>query len=701
MDMKEKILTALIEGEPKPLNKQDLAKQFQIDKDTKKIFYDIIDSLVESGDLVQKKQRFGLPEWMGYRKGVMMASQRSFFFFRSERVIENDIFVAGRATKGAFDGDTVLLRLIKEGKPDEKKSEGVVERIIKRKTDNFFGTFQKTKNFGFVVPDDKRIHGDIFISAKKMMHAKDGQKVIAKITKWPEDGKKAEGKIIEVVGEVGDPGIDIAEIIHKHQLPKDFSKKVQEEATRYTELSKDDVKGREDWRDALIFTIDGADAKDLDDAISIKRLPDNRFELGVHIADVTNYVKEYSELDKEARTRGTSVYLVDRVIPMLPRHLSNGLCSLHPDVDRLALSIVMTVSATGDVEDSRVAETVINSKARLTYTDVSDLIQHMDESKFDNEELIQALRDSAVLAGRLRRRRELRGSIDFNFDEAKVILDEAGTPVEIKKAERRIANRMIEEFMLLANETISERYFWMDIPFLYRIHETPDEEKIEAFVHFVNHFGITLKGRTDLHPKALQQVMDKVMGKPEEAVISMVMLRSLKKAKYSAKSEGHFGLAAKYYSHFTSPIRRYPDLQIHRIIKEQLHGDMNGKRISHYERLLAGVADTSSERERLAQVAERESIKLKMTEYMQQFLGETFEGVISGITGFGFYVALDNTVEGMVPLDSLDGSYEFNEAHFCVEEPFSGKSYHMGDRVKILVAKTDLERRLIDFVIAD
>lgn len=701
MDMKEKILTALIEGEPKPLNKQDLAKQFQIDKDTKKIFYDIIDSLVESGDLVQKKQRFGLPEWMGYRKGVMMASQRSFFFFRSERVIENDIFVAGRATKGAFDGDTVLLRLIKEGKPDEKKSEGVVERIIKRKTDNFFGTFQKTKNFGFVVPDDKRIHGDIFISAKKMMHAKDGQKVIAKITKWPEDGKKAEGKIIEVVGEVGDPGIDIAEIIHKHQLPKDFSKKVQEEATRYTELSKADVKGREDWRDALIFTIDGADAKDLDDAISIKRLPDNRFELGVHIADVTNYVKEYSELDKEARTRGTSVYLVDRVIPMLPRHLSNGLCSLHPDVDRLALSIVMTVSATGDVEDSRVAETVINSKARLTYTDVSDLIQHMDESKFDNEELIQALRDSAVLAGRLRRRRELRGSIDFNFDEAKVILDEAGTPVEIKKAERRIANRMIEEFMLLANETISERYFWMDIPFLYRIHETPDEEKIEAFVHFVNHFGITLKGRTDLHPKALQQVMDKVMGKPEEAVISMVMLRSLKKAKYSAKSEGHFGLAAKYYSHFTSPIRRYPDLQIHRIIKEQLHGDMNGKRISHYERLLAGVADTSSERERLAQVAERESIKLKMTEYMQQFLGETFEGVISGITGFGFYVALDNTVEGMVPLDSLDGSYEFNEAHFCVEEPFSGKSYHMGDRVKILVAKTDLERRLIDFVIAD
>ncbi len=701
MDMKEKILTALIEGEPKPLNKQDLAKQFQIDKDTKKIFYDIIDSLVESGDLVQKKHRFGLPEWMGYRKGVMMASQRSFFFFRSERVIENDIFVAGRATKGAFDGDTVLLRLIKEGKPDEKKSEGVVERIIKRKTDNFFGTFQKTKNFGFVVPDDKRIHGDIFISAKKMMHAKDGQKVIAKITKWPEDGKKAEGKIIEVVGEVGDPGIDIAEIIHKHQLPKDFSKKVQEEATRYTELSKADVKGREDWRDALIFTIDGADAKDLDDAISIKRLPDNRFELGVHIADVTNYVKEYSELDKEARTRGTSVYLVDRVIPMLPRHLSNGLCSLHPDVDRLALSIVMTVSATGDVEDSRVAETVINSKARLTYTDVSDLIQHMDESKFDNEELIQALRDSAVLAGRLRRRRELRGSIDFNFDEAKVILDEAGTPVEIKKAERRIANRMIEEFMLLANETISERYFWMDIPFLYRIHETPDEEKIEAFVHFVNHFGITLKGRTDLHPKALQQVMDKVMGKPEEAVISMVMLRSLKKAKYSAKSEGHFGLAAKYYSHFTSPIRRYPDLQIHRIIKEQLHGDMNGKRISHYERLLAGVADTSSERERLAQVAERESIKLKMTEYMQQFLGETFEGVISGITGFGFYVALDNTVEGMVPLDSLDGSYEFNEAHFCVEEPFSGKSYHMGDRVKILVAKTDLERRLIDFVIAD
>jgi ribonuclease R len=701
MDMKEKILAALIEGEAKPLSKRDLESMFKIDKESKKIFYGIIDSLVSSGDLVQKKQRFGLPEWMGYRKGVMMASQRSFFFCRPERVIENDIFVAGRNTMGAFDGDTVLLRLIKEGRPDEKKSEGAVERIIKRKTDNFFGTLQKTKNFGFVVPDDKRVHGDIFIPTKKMMNAKDGQKVIAKITKWPADGKKAEGKVIEVVGDVGDPGIDIAEIIHKHQLPKGFPKKVVEEATRYTEISKTDLKGREDWRDALIFTIDGADAKDLDDAISIKRLPDNRFELGVHIADVTNYVKEYSELDKEARMRGTSVYLVDRVIPMLPKHLSNGLCSLHPGVDRLALSIMMTISAKGVVEDSRVAETVIHSKARLTYTDVSDLIQHMDESNFDNEELIQALRDSAVLAGRLRRKRELRGSIDFNFDEAKVILDKSGKPVEIKKADRRIANRMIEEFMLLANETISERYFWMDIPFLYRIHETPDEERIEAFVHFVNHFGITLKGRTDLHPKALQQVMDKVMGKPEEAVISMVMLRSLKKAKYSAKSEGHFGLAAEYYSHYTSPIRRYPDLQIHRIIKEQLHGEMTGKRIDHYERLLAGVADISSERERKAQDAERESVKLKMTEYMSQFLGETFEGVISGVTGFGFYVALDNTVEGMVPLDTIEGSFEFNEARFCVEDPLSGKSFHMGDRVKILVAKTDLERRLIDFVLVD
>lgn len=701
MDMKEKILTALIEGEPVPLGKRDLVSLFKIDKESKKIFYDIIDSLVESGDLVQKKQRFGLPEWMGYRKGVMMASQRSFFFCRPERVMENDIFVAGRSTKGAFDGDTVLLRLIKEGKPDEKKSEGVVERIIKRKTDNFFGTLQKTKNFGFVVPDDKRVHGDIFIPSKKLMHARDGQKVIAKITKWPEDGKKAEGKIIEVVGDVGDPGIDIAEIIHKHQLPKGFSKKVLEEATRFKELSKDEMHGREDWRDALIFTIDGADAKDLDDAISIKRLPDNRFELGVHIADVTNYVQEYSELDKEARTRGTSVYLVDRVIPMLPKHLSNGLCSLHPGVDRLALSIIMTISAKGDVEDSRIAETIIHSKARLIYTDVSDLIQHMDESSFDNQELIQALRDSAVLAGRLRHRRELRGSIDFNFDEAKVILDKSGAPVEIKKAERRIANRMIEEFMLLANETISERYFWMDIPFLYRIHEAPDEEKIEAFVHFVNHFGITLKGRTDLHPKSLQQVMDKVMGKPEEAVISMVMLRSLKKAKYSAKSEGHFGLAAEYYSHYTSPIRRYPDLQIHRIIKEQLHGDMNEKRIHHYERLLAGVADISSERERKAQEAERESVKLKMTEYMQQFLGETFEGVISGVSAFGFYVALDNTVEGMVPLTTLEGSYEFDETRFCIEDPFSGKSYHLGDPVKILVAKTDTERRLIDFVLAD
>jgi ribonuclease R len=701
MDLKEKIIEVLLDREPIPMSRRDLVSLFEIDRDSKKLFYQVIDTLVEEGELVYKRERFGLPEWMGYRKGVMMASQKSFYFCRPIRLVENDIFVAGRATKGAYDGDTVLLRLIRDQKEDGRKAEGVVERIIKRKTTTFFGTFQKTKSFGFVVPDDKRVKGDIFIPKNKMMGAKNGQKVIAKITKWPAEGRKAEGQVIEVVGNAMDPGIDIAEIIHRHQLPKGFPKKVVEEAKRFAELKNEETVGREDWRDALVFTIDGADAKDLDDAISIKRLPDNRFELGVHIADVAHYVHEYSQLDKEARMRGTSVYLVDRVIPMLPKHLSNGLCSLHPGVDRLTLSMIMTISPIGDVEDARVAETVIHSKARLVYTDVSDLIQHMDESKFDNEELIQALRDSAVLAGRLRRRRELRGSIDFNFDEAKVILDKRGFPVDVKKAERRIANRMIEEFMLLANETISERYYWLEIPFLYRIHETPDDEKIEAFVHFVNHFGITLKGRTDIHPKSLQQVMDKVMGKPEEAVVSMVMLRSLKKAKYSAKSEGHFGLAADYYSHFTSPIRRYPDLQIHRIIKEHLHGDMTPKRLKHYERLLTGVAETSSERERKAQDAERESVKLKMTEYMQQFLGETFEGVISGITGFGFYVALDNTVEGMVPLDTLDGSFEFNELKFCVEDPFSGKSYHMGDRVKILVAKTDLERRLIDFVLAD
>ena len=701
MELKEKIIAVLVDREPIPLSKRDLANLFKIDKESKKIFYDIIDTLVEEGELVNRKQRFGLPEWMGYRRGVMMASQRSFYFCRPERVIESDIFIAGRATKGAYDGDTVLVRLIREEKEDGRKAEGVVERILKRKSTSFFGTFQKTKSFGFVVPDNKKVRGDIFIPKGKMMNAKNGQKVIAKITKWPEKGKKAEGEIVEVVGNAKDPGIDIAEIIHKHELPKGFPKKVLTEAKRFTELAESELEGREDWRDALIFTIDGADAKDLDDAVSIKRLSDNRFELGVHIADVSHYVHEYSELDKEARKRGTSVYLVDRVIPMLPKHLSNGLCSLHPGVDRLTLSVIMTISANGDVEDARVAETVIHSKARLIYTDVSDLIQHMDESKFDNEELIQALRDAAVLAGRLRHRRELRGSIDFNFDEAKVILDKDGFPIEVKKAERRIANRMIEEFMLIANETISERYYWLEIPFLYRIHETPDDEKIESFVHFVNHFGITMKGRTGIHPKALQQVMDKVMGKPEEAVISMVMLRSLKKAKYSAKSEGHFGLAAEYYSHFTSPIRRYPDLQIHRIIKEHLHGGMNVKRIKHYEKLLPGVADITSERERKAQDAERESVKLKMTEYMQQFLGEIFTGVISGVSAFGFYVALDNTIEGMVPLDTLKGSFEFDETRFCVEDPFSGETYHLGDPVRIMVARTDLERRLIDFVLAD
>ncbi|NSJ92233.1 ribonuclease R, partial [Coprococcus sp. MSK.21.13] len=589
---------------------------------------------------------------------------------------------------------------IKEG----KRSEGEVIRILDRVNKTVIGSFEDSKNFGFVVPDEKRIYQDIYIPKGNTMGAHSGDIVIAEITKWPEKRRSPEGKIVEILGKKGEKGIDILTIIKKYNLPEEFPEKVQ----KYTENIPDEIKEEEynnrmDLRDKKIITIDGEDAKDLDDAISIEKLPNGNFYLGVHIADVSHYVKEKNPLDKEALKRGTSVYLVDRVIPMLPKKLSNGICSLNPKVDRLTLSCFMEIDKTGKVLNHKVVESVINSSERMTYTDVNKILKDNDQQlikKYDY--LMENFKLMEELCKILYKKRINRGAIDFDFEECKIILDEEGKPVEIKPYEREIGNRIIEEFMLVCNETIAEYMFWANIPFVYRIHEEPDSEKLQHFNEFVYNLGYSIKYSKEIHPKALQEVVEKVKGKKEETVINTLLLRSLKQAKYSPECVGHFGLAARYYCHFTSPIRRYPDLIIHRIIKEYIKGRTTEKRIKKLEGEVAYASVQSSEMERLAEEAEREVDDLKKAEYMSERIGEVYDGIISSVTAFGLFVELPNTVEGLVHISTLlDDYYVYDERGLRLIGEKTKKIYRLGDEVKIKVDKVDLDSYEVYFALIE
>ena len=544
---------------------------------------------------------------------------------------------------------------------------------------------------------------DIYIPKSELNGASDGYKVVAKITRWPEPRRNPEGKIIEVLGHKDDVGTDIISIIKKHKLPEEFPKKVEEAAAAISEeIPNEEIARRRDLRGERIVTIDGADAKDLDDAVSVQKLDNGNYLLGVHIADVTHYVKEMGALDKEALKRATSVYLVDRVIPMLPKKLSNGVCSLNPKVNRLTLSANMEINKNGVVVNHEIYESIIKTSERMTYTDVSDILENNDETlmkKYDY--LVDDFKLMEELAMLLRKKRKDRGSIDFDFDESKIILDENGKPIEIKKAERRIANNIIEEFMLACNETVAEHFHLAQIPFVYRIHEDPDLEKIEAFNKFIHNFGYHLKGITqEVHPSALQDLIMKVEGRKEEKIINTLMLRALKKAKYSPDNSGHFGLAAENYCHFTSPIRRYPDLQIHRIIKETLQGKITGKRLKKLKEIVAKASEISSERERLAMEAERETDDLKKAEYMTYHVGEEFDGIISSVISFGMFVELDNTIEGLVRVSSLvDDYYIFDAENYLFRGERTKKTYRIGDSVRIKVIKADISQKQIDFMV--
>ncbi len=685
-----------------PMKVKEIAIMLNVPKTQRNELQEVLDALVAEGKIdVSVKGKYSKSE-SKFLTGVFTAHQKGFGFVTIEGEAD-DIFIPESAVHGAMHQDTVQVAITK-GASSDRRREGSITKIIKRGMEQLVCYYEESKNFGFAVPDNQRFTQDIFIPKERSMGAVRGHKVVVQITDFGKEGKKPEGKVVEILGHVNDPGTDILSIVKGYDLPMEFPAKVLKQVENVShEVSEADMAGRMDLRDWQTVTIDGEDAKDLDDAITITK-GNGKYTLGVHIADVTNYVQEHSALDVEALNRGTSVYLVDRVIPMLPHALSNGICSLNAGENRLALSCIMTIDEKGNVVDHTIAETVIKVDRRMSYTSVKKILEDKDEAeRAAYQELIPMFELMQELAGILRKKRMTRGSIDFDFPETKIILNEQGKPVDIKPYDRNVATKIIEDFMLIANETVAQDYFWQELPFVYRTHDNPDAEKIQKLGTFINNFGYSIHiGQDEVHPKELQKLLMKIEGSPEEALISRLTLRSMKQAKYTTTSTGHFGLATHYYCHFTSPIRRYPDLQIHRIIKDNLRGRMNDKKILHYEKILDEVASHSSKMERRAEEAERETDKLKKVEYMSEHIGEVFEGVISGVTEWGFYVELPNTIEGLVHVTSLrDDYYHYNERNYELVAETSNRSYKLGQKVQVEVVATDKLLRTIDFAVAE
>ena len=684
-----------------PMKIKEMAIFLQVPKERRQELQEVLDALLQEGKIeVSQKGKYQKSRGV-FLTGVFTAHPKGFGFVSVDGM-EEDVFIPEDQVHGAMHQDTVQIT-VKPGQSG-KRREGAVNRIVKRGTDRIVGLYQESRNFGFVIPDNERYTRDIFVPKEDSGGAVNGHKVVVELVSYGTDRKSPEGKVVEILGHISDPGTDILSIVKGYDLPVEFPEKVMRQAERVPDrISEADMQGRTDLRDVQMVTIDGEDAKDLDDAVSLE-MNGGQYILGVHIADVANYVQEGSALDREAFERGTSVYLVDRVIPMLPRRLSNGICSLNEGQDRLALSCIMTIDQKGKVLDHVIAETVIRVDRRMNYTSVKKILEEQDaEESARYEELVPMFQRMQELAGLLRARRRARGSIDFDFPETKVILDEKGEPVEIRPYDRNTATKIIEDFMLIANETVAEDYFWQELPFVYRTHENPDPDRMKKLSTFINNFGYSIRFREDeVHPKELQKLLERLEGTPEETLISRLTLRSMKQAKYTTECTGHFGLAARYYCHFTSPIRRYPDLQIHRIIKDSLRGRMNQEKIEHYRKILDEVAKQSSERERRADEAERETIRLKKAEYMSRHLWEEYDGVISGVTGWGLYVELPNTVEGLVHVASLQGDYfEYNENAYEMVGQRTGKTYRLGQTVRVRVVKADRMTRTVDFELAE
>ncbi|OMF25641.1 ribonuclease R [Paenibacillus sp. FSL H8-0548] len=699
----------------KPMTYQELEKHFGIEGAAEfKEFLKLLNQLEDAGKIIRTpNDHYGVPERMNLIRGKLQSHAKGFGFLIPDDKNHGDVYLHANDLKSAMNGDIILVRITSRSEHGGRM-EGEVVRVVERAVTQIVGTFEDHDVYAFVVPDDKRINRDIFIPKGGYQGAVSGQKVVVNIVSYPEGRSAAEGEIVEILGHKNDPGVDILSIIRKHQLPEGFPEEIMAEAEAAPDaITEEEIvqQGRRDLRNEVIVTIDGEDAKDLDDAVHVKRLENGNYLLGVHIADVGYYVKENSELDQEAFRRGCSVYLVDRVIPMLPHRLSNGICSLNPKVDRLTLSCEMEFdAATLKRVRHDVFTSVIRTTERMTYTNVKKILTATEEEpQTELKERYAGLLDMFSLmedlAMRLRSKRMMRGAIDFDFQESKVIVDETGKAVDIIKRERSVAEQIIEEFMLIANETVAEHFHWLRVPFLYRIHEDPTQEKLLNFVQFAANFGYVVKGTgNSVHPKALQSLLEDIRGTKEATVISTVMLRSMKQAKYDAESLGHFGLASEFYSHFTSPIRRYPDLVIHRIIREVLNGGGQLTEARH-EALTARmpeIAQHSSERERVAVDAERDTEQLKKCEFMLDKVGEEFEGIISSVTSFGMFIELDNSVEGLIRLsDMSDDYYNFHDKHMILVGERTSKVYRIGDEVKIRVTRVSMTEHTMDFELVD
>ena len=687
-----------------PMKEKELAAFMKVRPEEREELKTILNELLMEGRLqISKRGKYSKGEEGGGLVGTFISHPKGFGFVEIEGRSE-DLYIPESGVNGAFHQDQVQVELLKG--QGGRRQEARIVKILSHGLTKVVGTYQKSKSFGFVIPDLEKISTDIYIPAEGSKGAVTGHKVVVELTDYGDDKHKPEGRITEILGHVNDPGVDILSIVKGYDLPVEFEEKLLNQAERVGKpVSEADMAGRRDLRSLQMVTIDGEDAKDLDDAVSLTREGEN-YCLGVHIADVSNYVQENSALDREALNRGTSVYLVDRVIPMLPHTLSNGICSLNQGEDRLALSCLMKVNKKGEVVSYEIAETVICVDRRMSYTAVRKILEEGDPELIQEyEELVPMFQDMQELAAILRKKRRQRGSIDFDFPESKIILDQKGNPVSIEPYERNVATDLIEDFMLLANETVAQHFYWMEVPFLYRTHETPDTEKIEKLATFIHNFGYHIKIKTsdhEVHPKEIQKLLASIEGTEEEALIARLALRSMKQAKYSVECTGHFGLACACYCHFTSPIRRYPDLQIHRIIKEQLRGRLMEKRIDHYKEILPEVARQTSRLERRADEAERETDKLKKAQYMKHHIGETLEGIISGITAWGIYVELPNTVEGMIHVARLTGDYYYyKEETFEMVGRDTGRCFKLGQRLKVFVDSVDMVSKSVDFLLAE
>ena len=705
MEKQELILNFMKDENYTPMKAKEMAMILGVPKKEYNQFLDIIKYLEENYKIVKnRKNRYRLIG-ENFSEGIYRKNQRGFGFVKIDDR-EDEIYIAKEDSLNALNGDRVLIEITEE-QNKVKRAEGKIKKIIKHERETVVGTFQESRNFGFVVPDDKAFGTDIFISKGKFLNAKNNQKVVVKITKYPQKGKNAEGEIIEVLGSIDEAGVDMLSIIKEYDLPAEFPENVIEEAKKYgNKIDEKDIQNRIDCRQDIIFTIDGEDAKDLDDAVRVIKLKNGNYRLDVHIADVSYYVREGSLLDKEAQIRGTSVYMLSRVIPMLPKELSNGICSLNAGQDRFTLSCSMEINNKGEVVSAEVYKGIINVTERMNYHDVQKILDKSDEKVLKKyEKYIGNFELMAELAEILKKKRLEQGYLNLDIPESKIDLDENGKVISIGKYETSFSNEIIEQFMLSANETIAEKFYWLEAPFIYRVHEDPDIEKVKELNKFLYNFGLKIRIVNEkIYPKEVSKILEEIKGKEEEKVVSTLILRTLKIARYEAENKGHFGIASKYYCHFTSPIRRYPDLFIHRIISKYLEENyvVSDKFIEDFKQKAIDRARMSSEREKVATKAERDSEDMKKAEFMQDKIGQEYEGIISSVTQFGIFVELENTVEGLIRFENLGNEYFiYDEDRKRLIGENSNKVYKIGDKVKIRVISANKLLRQIDFEIVE